>query len=141
MTLGLTIESLIGVLLAAAVIFYYRRLSEQAFKKFFSLTLIVAALIYVVFAIYGALIGVAGVNWFLVELGGVLIYSVFSYLGVRTNPMFLAIGWATHVVWDVALHLGNKADFVPHFYPGLCIGFDLAFAAFIVYKFFIAVKE
>lgn len=141
MTAGPVIDLLIGVLIAAGVLFYYRNLKRFQMKKFFSLTLIIAALVYVVFAIYGALIGVAGFNWLLVEMVGVLIYSIFSYLGIRTNPLFLAIGWATHVVWDVALHWGNKADFVPQFYPGVCIGFDLAFAAFIVYIFFIADRD
>lgn len=80
----------------------------------------------------------ADFKWLLIELGGVLIYGIFAYLGVKITPWFLAIGWATHVIWDVALHWSEGIEFVPAFYPTACIGFDLIFAAFIVYRFFIS---
>ena len=41
----------------------------------------------------------------------------------------LAAGWAAHVAWDVLLHLsGAGAEYTPHWYPWLCVSFDLVMA-------------
>ena len=134
------IEIIIGVILAVLVFYPYRNLKPKTLKKFFARTLFIAAVIYVGFAIFGLIFGTADIFWLLIEFGGVLIFTVVAYFGFKKTALFLAIGWATHVLWDVGLHLGDKAEFVPWFYPGVCVGFDLAFAVFIIHKFFIAEK-
>ncbi len=69
--------------------------------------LLIAALIYVVFAIVGG-----NVRDVLVELAGVV-----------------AFGWLVHVGWDVFMHHGT---YVPSWYPMTCIGFDVLVAIAIV---------
>ena len=133
----LFIEIIIGIILAAAVVFAFRKMKDERFAKFFAGSLIIAALIYVGFATFGVFIGEATANWILIEIGGFFLYSVFAYLGIKLSEWFLAIGWATHVLWDVGLHFGEAtASFVPDFYPPVCIGFDLAIAVYIVYRFY-----
>lgn len=65
-------------------------------------------------------------------------FAAMAWLGNRASPLWLAIGWATHVAWDVGLHLGTGAPaFVPAFFPTFCVGFDLAIAVSVLsYRYF-----
>jgi len=46
---------------------------------------------------------------------------------------WLALGWALHICWDVFLHSQNSTPYVPEGYPGLCMGFDIVIAGYILY--------
>ena len=96
--------------------------------RLIGLGLVIAAIIYVGFAAVGH------PAWLGIEFIGVLIYGVFTWLGLRKNLIWLAIGWALHMLWDVALHsTGTGASFTPGWYVAACIGFDLAIAGMVVY--------
>jgi hypothetical protein len=90
--------------------------------------LLVAAVIYVVFAVRGGSEG--GVA---VELAGAAAFGGVALLGlVRRAPGIVALGWALHPVWDVALHTaGAGLGYTPHGYVPACIGFDLLLALLI----------
>lgn len=131
------LEIIIGGLIAGAILYPFRNRDEGQFKKFFAGSLIIAALIYVAFAGFGLSSGSSTTNWLIVQLVGVLIYSFFAYAGVKIAAWFVAIGWAAHVFWDIGLHWLANVSFVPEFYPPLCIGFDLVFAIYIGYRFYL----
>ena len=58
-----------------------------------------------------------------------LLYGAAAWLGFRVSAAVLALGWAMHVVWDVALHLqGAGAGYTPFWYPWGCVSFDLMVA-------------
>jgi len=135
------LETILGALLAIGVLAFYREFSGVAFKKFFARTLVLAALIYVGFSLAGLISGSASFNWLLVELLGVAIYFSFASLGLKKSVAFLGVGWILHIAWDVGLHFSESVMFVPGFYPGICIGFDLVFGIFVIYKFFTGIKE
>ena len=60
---------------------------------------------------------------------GVLLYGAAAWVGFRRSAALLALGWAMHVVWDVALHLqGAGAEYTPGWYPWGCLSFDLVVA-------------
>jgi hypothetical protein len=125
------IEIIIGVILAIGFIFFARKSGNfETEKRFYAIGLIVAAMIYFGFGLFADT-----VNWKIIELLGVPIYAGFAWLGVKKSGWFLAIGWAFHVVWDAVLH-GINTPFVPHWYIGLCIGFDLAVAGYIGFREF-----
>jgi hypothetical protein len=130
------IEIIIGGLIALAVLYAFRNLKDHQYRKFFARTLIIAALIYVGFAIIGIWFDTAGYNWLLVETAGVFIYTLLAYWGLQKSVWFLSIGWLAHVLWDVGLHFGDGVAFVPWFYPTVCIGFDIVFGVYIAYKFY-----
>ncbi|HEX6926811.1 MAG TPA: DUF6010 family protein [Longimicrobiaceae bacterium] len=90
--------------------------------------LLVAALIYVVFAVVGE--SVSGVA---VELAGVAAFGAIAVAGIRRrSPALLAFGWAVHTLWDVLLHSSGPGFlYTPRGYAALCIGFDLVLAALI----------
>jgi hypothetical protein len=123
------IEIVIGVFLAIGFVLLVRRSGSYAKeKRNFAIGLVVTALIYVVFGLFSH-----SMNWALVELAGVPIYAVFAWPGLKKSGWFLAIGWALHPVWDAGLH-DYSTPFVPHWYIGGCIGFDLFVAGYIAFR-------
>lgn len=123
------IEIFVGFLLAIGFILLVRRSESYAKEKQnFAIGLVVTALIYVVFGLFSGSSG-----WVFTELLGVPIYAVFAWLGWQKSGWFLAVGWALHPVWDAGLH-DSSTPFVPHWYIGGCIGFDLLVAAYIAVR-------
>ena len=114
-----------GIALALPYVVYAHR--ARARRRVFGIGLIVAAFVYVVFALVrGTVEGV------LIELGGVVLFGLFAFLGIRRSIGFLALGWIAHVGWDVLLHPVASSSYAPWWYPVVCIGFDLIVAGAIV---------
>ena len=118
-----------GVVLATVLILLARRSGNYSKeKRVYATALVVAALIYVGFGLFSDSIG-----WKIVELIGVPVYALFAWLGMKKSGWFLALGWALHVFWDASLH-GTSTPFVPSFYIGLCLGFDLLVAGYLAVR-------
>ncbi|HEV7681434.1 MAG TPA: DUF6010 family protein [Pyrinomonadaceae bacterium] len=125
----LLIEIVVGVFLAIGFVVLVRLTGSYAQELLnLAIGLVVTALIYVGFGVYSGSVG-----WMFTEVVGVPIYAVFAGLGLRRSGWFLAIGWALHPVWDAALH-GYATPFVPHWYIGGCVGFDLLVAGYIGFR-------
>lgn len=119
---------LVGLVLGALFVLVARALGE---RLVFAAGLVFAALIYVGFAVYGH----AGAGWLGVELVGVVLYGAMAVLGLRHTQWWLALGWATHPIWDTALHLaGGGGAFAPAWYAILCMGFDVIVALYIAFR-------
>jgi hypothetical protein len=91
--------------------------------------LILAALVYVGFALR-----LGDWTWLGIELSSVLIYGGFYGLARRFSPLWLALGWLLHPVWDLFHFLGSGHQFAPDWYTIACISFDLAVATYIFYR-------
>jgi hypothetical protein len=114
-----------GVALALPYLLYVQRSRER--RRMFGLGLIAAAAVYVVLAASrGTLRDV------LIEAGGILLFGIVAFLGIRHRASFLAFGWVAHVAWDLLLHPVNGSSYAPWWYPVLCVGFDLVVAGAIV---------
>ena len=97
-------------------------------RRLFSSALLIAALIYVGFAL---LFG--NMRWLLIELLGVPAYFIFAFAAARFSVYWLALGWALHPLWDAPLHLmGSGTAVVPEWYAVACISFDLLLAVYIL---------
>jgi hypothetical protein len=123
--LVITVGALVvGVVLAIPFLLWTRG-QPDAGMRFYAVGLGVTALIYVVFALIG---GASGHSLGL-EAIGVVLYGGAAWLGFRGGTSVLALGWAMHPVWDVALHLqGMGARYTPDWYPWGCVSFDLMVA-------------
>ena len=130
---GLVLMIVLGAALALAYVVYARTRRRPAVV--FAAGLIVAAAIYVVFALFA-------MDWrsVLLELGGLLLFTAIAFGGLRWTSHLLAIGWLAHVAWDLLLHPVQLSGFAPWWYPALCIGFDLFVAGSIAGKRFDTTK-
>ena len=121
---GLTLMIVLGAALALPYVAYGRTRLRPAVT--FATGLIVAAALYVVFALFAG-------DWHsvVVELGGVLLFAAIALGGLRWKPHVLAIGWVAHVGWDLLLHPVQHSGYAPWWYAALCVGFDLFVAGWI----------
>ena len=120
---------LAGLVLALALVAWARPMSPTRATRVYATGLVVAALIYVAFALAGG----AEARELAMEAIGVLLYGGLAWFGLRYWPPAIALGWAAHVAWDVLLHLdGSGAGYTPDFYPWVCVSFDLVLAAAIL---------
>lgn len=115
------IALIVGIVLATPFLLWTRS-QPDAGRRLYAVGLGVTVLIYVVFA----LIGGGGGRSLALEGGGALVYGAAAWIGFRRSAAVLALGWAMHVVWDVALHLQRAgAAYTPFWYPWGCGSFDL----------------
>ena len=89
--------------------------------------LVVGAWIYVPLALTSN----ADARWLIVEIIGAAIFTLMAWAGIRYSIWWLALGWGTHIIWDVGLHLVGSGAFISSWYPFLCMAFDLVAAAYI----------
>lgn len=113
-----------GVLLALAVVASARRWALRE-DRVYAVGLLVAALVY----------GAAAALWapamLAAEWLGVALFGAFAFVGLHRRAI-LAAGWALHVGWDLVFPAHHSGNLVPTWYPVLCVGFDLAIAAYIL---------
>jgi len=115
------IELVVGIVLAFAFLLWTRA-QPDAGRRLYAIGLGVTALIYVMFPVIGG----AGARSLGLEALGLLLYGAAAWIGFRKSTTLLALGWAMHAVWDVALHLrGAGAAYTPDWYPWGCVSFDL----------------
>jgi hypothetical protein len=106
--------------------------TEEFSHQILGNTLLIAALIYVAFALIWG-----DSRWLMIELVGVIIYGLFIRLSHIYSIKFLALGWLLHPLWDATLHLyGPAHSLAPTWYAVACISFDIIIAGyiFIFYK-------
>lgn len=123
------LEIIAGALLGWAFIRLAQKLGGD--MRIYALGLVVAAAIYVGFAVAGG----APQPWTTIEVAGAVPFVVLAWLGLRYHPWWLAAGWAAHASWDTALHLvAGTPPFVPAWYPTVCLGFDFVVAIVIAMR-------
>lgn len=126
------IEILLGIISALALIVLCRKLYPNKVEELvWQRGLLLAALIYVGFAIVGQ-----NFEWLKIEIVGVLLYGTFVWLAAKKSILFLSLGWGLHVLWDLVVHANGNPEFVPNWYPGACLGFDLVIAGYFLWYFF-----
>jgi len=120
------ISIIIGMACAIICVYFAQRTFPNKDHAFWRVGLVIAAIIYVAFALIGRN------NAYLpIEIGGVFFYGLFAFLSKKHSLYWLAIGWLFHIGWDMFLHAGPNTPFVPLGYPEACIGFDIMIAAYI----------
>lgn len=118
------IALVVGIVLAFGFVLWTRAQPDGG-RRLYGIGLAVTALIYVSFAVIGG----AGARSLGLEALGMLVYGAAAWVGYRRSAGLLALGWAMHIVWDVALHLhGAGAEYTPGWYPWGCTSFDLIVA-------------
>jgi hypothetical protein len=122
------LEIFAGAVSAGVLVVALHRAGVERVQRYWAWLLFVAAAIYVGFV----LVGNVPIQWLLIEIGGLVLFSALAVVGLKYSPWVLAAAWFGHIGWDTLLHSPDMA-FVPTWYPPLCIGFDLVVGAYIVF--------
>ena len=120
----------VGLIAVLPLLVFAEKLSDRGRLKLMGRSLIIAAIIYILFAwLWG------NSNWMIIEIVGVILYGLFYWLAIRFSPYWLAAGWMLHPVWDVLLHLlGPGHEVVPAWYAVACVSFDIAAGIYILMR-------
>jgi hypothetical protein len=118
----------LGAVLGGLFVLGARAWTRGRERRTLALGLVVAAVIYVGFAL------AAGGNGgdLILETTGVAIFGALAWLGLRHSLWWLPTGWLAHVAWDVGLHVYHQHGLVPAWYPLLCVGFDLVVVGYLL---------
>lgn len=119
------LEILIGIGLAAICVWLVKTIYAYKEVAFWRTGLLAAALVYVVLGLIGQGWGFLGI-----DLLGVALYGALAWFS-RKNPILLPLGWGLHILWDVLVHPGGHPGYVPNWYPGVCLGFDILIAGYL----------
>lgn len=120
----------LGLILPIPWLYWIHRFDDRQLAIGIGSGLVVAALIYIGFALYEG-----DYQWLSVEFMGVIFYGLFAWMALNYSLLWLALGWGLHPIWDAILHwLGPGAHIVPSWYAIACLSFDLVVAAYIVYR-------
>ena len=126
------VNILVGGGLGALTLWYLQRNFGRGWKKGAAQGLIVAAMIYVLFALR-----MPTWKWLLIEVGGVVLYATFALVAMRRKAWhWLGIGWLLHVLWDALLHANGHPGYVPVWYTHFCLGFDIVIGAYVLWWHF-----
>ena len=123
------LQLFLGVISCGVLIFLARRLSPKRELRLYAVSLIIAALIYVGFTAQGV-----APAWLILELAGLIVFTLLAWLGLKFSALILALAWAAHAAWDVFLHKLLDVAFVPDWYPLVCVAFDLLLAGYIAMR-------
>ena len=100
-------------------------------RKLMGRSLVIAALVYVVFALIAW-----DMQWFMIELLGVPIYGFFYWISTKKTIYWIGIGWLFHPVWDVFLHLyGPGHGVAPEWYAIACLSFDFIVGGYLLWRY------
>jgi hypothetical protein len=95
-----TLGVLAGLVLALGTVYLARRWEPATALRVYAIGLVATASVYVALALAGR----ASTRWVAIEALGVALYGGAAWLGLRRWLPALALGWAAHVVWDLAFH-------------------------------------
>lgn len=119
-----------GLVAALPLLLYAQSKDQHSQTQLFGCSLIIAALVYVGFALAWG-----DNSWLLIEFAGVLMAIAVYRIAIKTSILWVAAGWLLHPIWDMGLHLyGPGQHIAPDWYAIACMSFDLAVAGYIVYR-------
>jgi len=128
--MSFVIAIVVGVALAAPVLWIVHSVSPQRGLDILALQLAAIAAVYV-----GSSLAGGGFALFSVESLGVMAFILAALFGRWGSPALLAAGYAAHGVWDLVHHLGPIPTCLPGWYAPFCLGYDFVVAGFVAAVF------
>jgi hypothetical protein len=116
----------VGLILAAAVGAYGTAIGFDKERSFYAVVLNVVASYYILFAVMAG-----SMDALRAEAFPALLFIAVAGIGFRRAPWLIVAGLALHGLFD-AIHQAIIANpGVPEFWPGFCLGYDIAAAAYL----------
>jgi hypothetical protein len=116
-----------GFLLALLTIRALYLFSSPVSYQLFALFLAYTACTYV-----GAALSDSRLKWISVEFVVSALFFSFAALGLIVSPVWLAMGFILHGIWDMLHHPKMIKTKVIKWFPPLCAVFDFVVAAYIL---------
>jgi hypothetical protein len=116
-----------GVLLAMLVIRLFYTYSMPVSYQLFALFLAYTACVYL-----GAALSDSRPVWISIEFFMSLLFFQLAFCGLLYTPIWLALGFVLHGIWDMLHHPRIIKTSVVKWFPPLCAVFDFIFAVFIL---------
>ncbi len=123
--MGFLVDLLIGAVLGLAFVALTRAFGRLE-RALFAGCLLVAALAYVDLGLEAR----SG-SELVLEFGGSVLFAALGMLGLVSSLWFLALGWAIHAAWDLAIPSLADVSYMPPWYAAACVGFDVVVAAYL----------
>ncbi len=120
----------VGIILAGLTVFVAQLLPKETVFVALNVLLIIIALIYLGFAYFDG----EGKNW-IVEILGVVVFSIISVGSWQLSPKFLALGFFAHGIWDAFHHPKLLQTKVWTWYPPFCLIYDWLIAVYVWISF------
>ncbi|UGB30570.1 DUF6010 family protein [Metabacillus sp. B2-18] len=117
----------VGILLALLVCKLFFSFSSPFSYQLFALFLAYTACVYL-----GAALSDSRVKWISIEFGLSCLFFNLAFLGLIFSPLWIAVGYLLHGVWDLLHHPKIIQTKVVKWFPPLCAVFDLVVAIFII---------
>jgi hypothetical protein len=132
-------EYVIGVASAVAVGIFASAVGFDKERSFYPVVLVVIAFLYILFACMAG-----STDALLAEVFPALLFVAAAVIGFRRNLWIVVAGLALHGVFDFVHHHFISNPGVPSWWPGWCLAYDVAAAAYlsvlIVRRGFIATR-
>lgn len=122
---GLGIRGIIGAIVLGAMCLFQPIFGESESLLWAKILLVLAAFVYVVFALVW--------DKEFILLTNLQLLAALAFLGITLltgNVFFVALGLFGHAMWDL-WHLMTQKRYVPWWYAGACVYVDLAAVALI----------
>ena len=119
-------EYLIGFGIAAFVSVSATLVGFDKDRAFYSVVLLVIASYYILFAAMGA-----SATALVAESLPMAAFVLVAIVGFKRSPWLLVFGLAAHGVFDLAHPRLVNNPGVPSWWPGFCLAYDLAAAAYL----------
>ena len=119
----------VGLGLSFAIATHYFAGAHQL--EIFALFLALTSCVY-----GGAILTPAGAKYSFIELPFVIIVFTLSILGLVFTPLYLAIGYLVHGVWDSVHHFRKVHTPIVSWFPPMCAAFDVLMAFVIVWLWY-----
>ena len=116
-----------GIALAATFIASTHFAFTEYQLEIFSLFLALTACVY-----GGAALTPAGAGFGSIELPFVVVVFLCSTLGLVYSPVWIAVGYFLHGVWDILHHLHKVQTPLVRWFPPLCAAFDIVVGGFVL---------
>lgn len=119
-------EYAIGITAAVAVGLFASVVGFDKERGFYPVVLIVIAALYLLFAAMAKSTGSL-----VAEAAAALVFVVLATLGFHKTPWLVVAGLALHGVFDFFHHAVIANPGVPEWWPGWCLAYDVAAAAYL----------
>ncbi|MBT8448380.1 MAG: hypothetical protein KJO69_01735 [Gammaproteobacteria bacterium] len=121
---------MLGLFATIPLVVYAHRININQAAQVLGRGLIVAASVYVIFAVIWG-----DISWIGVEIAGLLIYSAFYLVPSKRIMLWVGTGWLLHILWVLGWHnFGPGAVYSPLWYVFVSSGFNLVIFVYCIYR-------